>query len=155
LPHSDDRLIRDLIFNYANRFPQQGDRPRFALGKISPRFLSLLGIVASLSDNEAKRGAVQRDIRNEGTAVEPRGEVKSQVRRGAVPKCCRQGFVDACFKRNDFRDTKSPLHFLGFKSLKALDAFPKPLDTIALLFQGEDRRCGLLGKCIHARFGSK
>src|ERR1700722_19996333 len=56
-----------------------------------------------------------------------------------VPECCRQSLLDARFERHDFGNADPPPHFLRIKILKALDAYSKSLDTIAFLFQREDR----------------
>jgi hypothetical protein len=46
----------DFVFKFANRFPEQGDRPLLALGKIAARFLGLR-LVSSWSANWTKDGA--------------------------------------------------------------------------------------------------
>jgi hypothetical protein len=52
------RLVEsgDFVFKFANRFPEQGDRPLLALGKIAARFLGLR-LVSSWSANWTKDGA--------------------------------------------------------------------------------------------------
>jgi hypothetical protein len=138
-----DRLrLGDFGFKCADRFPQQGDRPLLALGKILARFLNLR-FAPSWSVNGTHDRAGQRGSCNEGAAVERRGEVIPHVCGRAVPKCRRQGFVDGRFEREDFGDAHSPLHILGIKSLQALHALLQPLDTTPLLSDGQNRRFGL------------
>jgi hypothetical protein len=140
LGHPDDRLrIGDFLFKCENCLPQQGDRPRFALGKVFARFLSLLRLIASWSTNQAQDAAVECGVCNEGAGVECSGEIIPKVERRAVPECRRQGFVDASFEREDFRNAKSLQHVLGIESVNAFDALPKPLNATPLLFQRKAR----------------
>ena len=55
-----------------------------------------------------------------------------------MTECYRQGLVDRCLKRHDFRNVKPLLHLLRIEVLKAADAILQPRDTAASLFDGED-----------------
>jgi hypothetical protein len=148
--------IGDFRFKCANRLAEQGDRSRFALGKISLCFLSHPLVVTSPAADRAQDGALQRCTCDKRTDVEPRGKVKAKVRRRAIPECRRQSLLNARFERHDFGDANSPPHFLGIKILEALDAYLKSLDTIALLFQRERRsrgpwrRSSTMGHAVHS-----
>jgi hypothetical protein len=120
--------IGDFRFKRANRLAEQGDRSRFALGKVSLCFLSHPLVVTSPAADRAQNGALQRCTCDKRTDVEPRGKVKAKVRRRAIPECRRQSLLNARFERHDFGDANSPPHFRGIKILEALDAYLKSLD---------------------------
>jgi hypothetical protein len=122
--------LGDFGFKCANRFPQQGDRPLLALGKILARFLNLRIVFSWFADGT--HGADKGGICNEA-GIERRREVIPHVGGRAVPECRRQGFVDGLFEREDFGDAQSLLRFPEIESLEALDALLQPLDTPALL----------------------